>query len=348
MMKLSNRALLTSLIALAVMTSAAVPAALAAGDEVHIEHQLWSFGGFKGAYEKHQLQRGFQVYQNVCSACHGMKRLSFRNLVQPGGPEFPEEAVKALAAGWPNQILDRNEAGESAVVKKDKDGKITGFEYVKRPARLSDPILGPYKNDEEARKNQNGALPPDLSVIAKARNTEYHGPVYGHPSSMIGDIISGYQEGGPNYIYALMMGYGEPPAYRRDDKGHLVAFEKGETPPKDAERCASIAHEEGKPDVCSKLAEGMSYNAAFPGHQIAMGQPLGDGAVTYDKDKDGKPVAPETQDQYTRDVAAFLAWAADPTLNQRKALGWNVIWYLLFTTGLLYFAKKRVWSTVPH
>ena len=89
---------------------------------------------------------------------------------------------------------------ESAVVTKDKDGKPNGFAYVKRPALLSDPILGPYLNDADARANQNGALPPDLSVIAKARNTEYHGGVFGHPASMLGDIVSGYQEGGPNYF----------------------------------------------------------------------------------------------------------------------------------------------------
>jgi ubiquinol-cytochrome c reductase cytochrome c1 subunit len=335
MMKKTMRASLKSLLATGVLVSGVSTAALAAGDAPRIDHQTWSFKGFKGKYDKNQLQRGFQVYQTVCSSCHGMNRISFRNLVQPGGPEFPEEAVKALAASWPNKITDGpNEAGEM-------------FE---RPAKLSDRILGPHKNEQAARAAFGGALPPDLSVMAKARNTEFHGPWYKHPGSMIGDIVSSYQEGGPNYIHALMLGYVEPPAYLRDDKGHLVLANAADTADKTkkAERCVTVSHEEGKPDTCNKLGDGMNYNKAYPGYQIAMGQPLGDGVVTYDKGADGKPVAPETQDQYARDVSAYLAWAADPSLNERKALGWSVFIYLLITTGLLYLAKRRVWSKVGH
>ena len=328
---------LKGLVAVAALLAIGTSPVFAAGDAPHIEHQHWSFGGFGGKYDKNQLQRGFQVYQNVCGQCHGMNRLSFRNLVQPGGPEFPEEAVKGLAANWPNKITDGpNEAGAM-------------FE---RPAKLSDRILGPYKNDEAARAAFGGALPPDLSIIAKARNTEFHGPWYLHPGSMIKDIVTGYQEGGPNYIYGLLMGYTDVPAYFRDDKGHLKPAKPEDmadkAKAKTAERCVSIAHEEGKPDTCNKLADGMNYNAAFPGHQIAMTQPLGDGSVEYDKDAEGKPVAPLTQDQYARDVASFLAWAADPSLNDRKATGWSVMLYLLITTLLLYFGKKRVWAKVPH
>ena len=146
------RALKGSLAAVALMVGAAsVDTAQAAGGGAHIERQTWSFGGFTGQYDRAQLQRGFQIYKDVCAACHGLSRVRFRNLFEPGGPEFPEESVKALAAEWPNKIVDGpNDEGQM-------------FE---RPALQSDPILGPFKNDNDARSAQNGALPLDLSLIA--------------------------------------------------------------------------------------------------------------------------------------------------------------------------------------
>ena len=307
---------------------------LAAGSAPHIERQQWSFEGVKGQFDRAQLQRGFQIYKEVCSACHGLKRVYWRNLVEKGGPEFPEEAVKALAGEWPNQITDGpNDAGEM-------------FE---RPALLSDPILGPYKNEKAARAAQNGALPPDLSLIARARNPEYHGSVFGHPTHMIKDIISAYQEGGPDYIYALLNGYKEIPTYSRDEKGHLHLVGSDSADAKNPEACVSITKgEDGNPDTCVTLSDGMNYNAAFPGGQIAMPAMLSDGAVQYMKGADGKPVAPETVDQYARDIASFLAWAADPHLNERKKIGWQALLFILVTTVLLFIGKKRIWSRVEH
>lgn len=271
---------------------AATGAALAAGEAPHIERQKWSFSGPGGMYDKAQLQRGYQVYREVCSTCHGMNRLSFRNLVQKGGPEFPEEDMKAYAATY-----------------KVEDGPNDDGKMFQRPAKLSDRIPGPYKNDNEARSIHNGALPPDFSVIAKARNTHNDAPWYKHIFLMMRDVAVGYQEGGPDYIYALLTGYQDPPKN-------------------------------------VKVADGMNYNIAFPGNQIAMVNPFagGDGSVKYTKGPDGKPNAPETVDQYARDVSAFLAWAADPAHNQRKQTGWMVMLYLLVTSGLLYVAKKRIWA----
>lgn len=274
----------------------ALPAAAAGGEAIHIERQSWSFAGVKGRFDKDQLQRGFQVYQEVCAACHGLKRVYFRNLSEPGGPSFNEEAVKALAASWPNQIFDG----------PDDDGNIATRRgaIIKRPARLSDPILGPYDNDMQARASQNGALPPDLSIIAKARGVEYQGGVIGHLGYMLRDVVNGYQEGGADYLYALLTGYKSPPA-----------------------------------DF--KLADAMSYNVAFPGHQIAMVEPMTDGRVAYQNKN-----VPQTVDQYARDVTAFLFWSADPRLEERKSMGWVVMLYLLVTTALLYFAKRRLWSNL--
>lgn len=272
------------------------PARSAGGEAVHIERQPWSFAGVRGKFDREQLQRGFQVYQDVCASCHGLKRVYFRNLAEPGGPEFNVEAVKALAASWPNQIFDGpNETGDIA----NRKGQI-----IKRPARLSDPILGPYDNDNQARAAQNGALPPDLSIITKARGIEFHGGFVGHIGSMLRDVVNGYQEAGADYMYALLTGYVNKPA-----------------------------------DF--NLADGMTYNAVFPGKQIAMIPPLSPGRVKY-QNKD----VPQTVEQYAKDVTAFLAWAADPRLEERKGMGWVVMLYLLVTAVLLYFAKRRLWSTV--
>lgn len=263
---------------------------------IHIERQPWSYAGVRGKFDKEQLQRGFQVYQDVCAACHGLKRVYFRNLAEPGGPQFDLAGVRGLAASWPNQIFDGpNEAGDIATRK----GAI-----IKRPARLSDPILGPYDNDNQARAAQNGALPPDLSIITKARGVESHGGFVSQVGNMVRDVANGYQEGGSDYLHALLTGYVNKPA-----------------------------------DF--KLAEGMNYNAAFPGRQIAMLPPLSDGRVKY-QSKD----VPQTVEQYSRDVTAFLAWAADPRLEERKGMGWVVMLYLLVTAALLYFAKRRLWSSV--
>ena len=267
--------------------AALAPQAMAAGDAIHIERHEWPFAGLTGQFDKAQLQRGFQIYKDVCSACHGLKRVYFRNLVEEGGPEFPEEAVKALAAEWPNQITDG----------PNDDG-----EMFERPAKLSDPILGPYKNDKAARAAQGGALPPDLSNIVKARNTHNSAFWPTHIALMAKDIVTGYQEGGSDYLYALLTGYKEAP--------------------------------EGM-----SMADGMNYNAAFPGHQIAMAAPLAkDGYQTY---ADGSG----SLEKNAADVTAFLTWASDPSLNARKSTGWIVLIYLLITTVLLWIGKKRIWAS---
>jgi ubiquinol-cytochrome c reductase cytochrome c1 subunit len=318
----------------AALLAVAPVAALAASDGPHIERNKWSFGGLLGQFDEAQLQRGFLVYKEVCAACHGLKRVYFRNLVQKGGPQFPEESVKALAATWPNQVFDGpNDDGEIA----DRKGNI-----IKRPAKLSDPILGPYDNDKQARAAQRGALPPDLSLIARSRNVEYGGSVLMHPVSMARDIATGYQEGGADYTYALLTGYADkPPAYTREKSGQLVEVAaKDVKDEKAVERCASVARsEDGAPDTCNKLQDGMFYNKYFPGGQIAMPPPIVS-PVAY------QPNAGATAsiEQNAKDLSAFLAWTADPKLSDRKQLGLSVLLYMLVTSILLYIAKKRVWK----
>jgi cytochrome c1 len=274
---------------LALALGSASPAWAASGEHVDIDRQKWTFAGLLGKFSEAQLQRGFKVYVDACARCHGIKRIAFRNLAEPGGPSFPEAGVKSLAATYQVDATP-NEQGT----------------VVKRPAILADLIPSPFKNEQEARATLNGALPPDLSLIARARGIESNAPFYMVPLTMLRDIVAGYQEAGVDYIYAYVTGYVPPPAK-------------------------------------VKVPDGMNYNRAFPDpHLTAMPNPFagGDGLIKYD---DGTP---GTVDNYARDVTAFLAWAADPRLEDRKRLGLLVMGYLLITAVLLYFAKRRIWSKV--
>lgn len=238
------------------LTASAAPA-LAAGPSVPIPDTRFSFDGIFGTYDRASAQRGFQVYKEVCAACHGLRLLSYRNLRELG---FTEQQVAAIASQY--QVMDGpNDEGQM-------------FE---RPARASDRFRSPFPNQQAARAANNGAYPVDLSVITKAR------------------------AGGADYLYALLIGYQDPP-----------------------------------PGV--ELMEGMSYNRYFPGHQIAMARPLNPDQVEF---ADGTPA---TIENMARDVTTFLAWAAEPELEQRRAMGIKVIVFLTILAGLAYAVKRKVWA----
>ncbi|WP_342166288.1 cytochrome c1 [Methylobacterium sp. SD21] len=248
----------------------------------------WSFAGMFGRFDEAQLQRGFQVYKEVCSACHSMKLVSFRNLAQEGGPHFSASQVKALAATY--QV---------------KDGPNDSGEMFERPGRPADTFPAPFPNDQAAAAANGGKAPPDFSVIAKAR-TFSRGNL-----TFLYDWLPfvGYTEQGPDYIHGLLNGYKDAPKdFQVPDGGH--------------------------------------YNLYYPGHIIAMPPPISDGQVTYAKNDQGQPVVPETVEQYGKDVSAFLMWAAEPHMMDRKALGFRVILFLIILSGLLYYVKKKVWADV--
>ncbi len=217
----------------------------------------WPHEGAFATYDRAALQRGFQVYKEVCSACHSMKLLSYRNLEGIG---FSADEVKAIAA-------------EYTVT----DGPNDDGEMFERTALPSDRFKSPFANDQAARAGNNGALPPDLSLIVKAR--------VGHE----------------NYVYSVLTGYHEAPA----------GFH---------------------------LADGMNYNVAFTGNQIAMPAPLSEDAVTY---ADGTKASVE---QMSKDVVQFLAWAGDPHMESRKETGTKVMIFLFVLAGILYAAKRKMWS----
>jgi ubiquinol-cytochrome c reductase cytochrome b/c1 subunit len=237
----------------------------------------WSFAGPFGKYNEGQLQRGFKIYKEVCSACHSIQMLAFRNLADKGGPGFSEAQAAAVANEY--KIKDLDDKGEPT----------------ERSGRPADTFPPPFANELAAKAANGGTAPPDMSTLAKARTYQRGFPWF------VFDMFTQYQEQGPDYIAALLKGYEEPP--------------------KDF-----------------KVPSGGHYNKYFPGHTIAMPPPLQAGQVTYD---DG---APQTMDQYSQDIAAFLMWAAEPHLVQRKRIGFQVMIFLIVFAGLMYFTKKKVWS----
>lgn len=243
----------------------------------HPKHVHWSFAGPFGHWDIGQLQRGFKVYREVCSSCHSLDLVAFRNLEALG---YSEAQVKAIAAEY--EITD----GPNA------DG-----EMFERPGVPADRFPGPYANQNEAAALNNGAAPPDFSLLAKARAPERGFPTF------VFDIFTAYAENGPDYIYSLLTGYEDAPE----------GVDVGES----------------------------HYNPYFiGGNALAMANPLSDDIVDYD---DGSP---QTLDQYAKDVSAFMMWAAEPHLVERKSLGFKVMIFLLLFAGLLYLTKKKIWSAL--
>ena len=230
-----------------------------AAEKAELIKQKWPFQGFFGRFDQSSLQRGFQVYREVCSGCHGVRHISYRDLSALG---YSNDDIKSIASEY-----------------EVEDGPDDDGEMFTRFARPSDKFVGPYLNKKEARAANNGAYPPDLSLIVKAR------------------------AGGADYLYNLLNGYKEAPEN----------FD---------------------------ISDGMYYNSIYPGKQIAMPQIIIDEIVEYD---DGTIA---TQDQIIRDVTSFLAWTAEPELEERKSIGVRVLFFLSLITLMLYAVKSKIWRDV--
>jgi ubiquinol-cytochrome c reductase cytochrome c1 subunit len=247
-------------------TAATEPAAETAEKAFHLKPKPIHFAsdGVFGHFDRQQLQRGFQVYQEVCAACHSLKHVAFRDLAALG---YTEAEIKAVAA-------------KATVSAPDP---LTG-EIKDRPGMPADKF--------PAVTYAGQGVPPELSLITKARH-----------------------HGGP-YVYSLLTGYANQVGYK-NEKGQelLKAF----------------------PDV--KTPSGLHFNPYFANLNLAMAAPLtGEGQVTY---ADGTKA---TVDQMAKDVAAFLVWTAEPTLEKRLQTGWVVLGFLLFATVLGYLAYRNVWA----
>ena len=210
----------------------------------------FSFDGMLGAYDQAQLQRGFQVYEAVCSGCHGMKHVAFRTLADENGPGFSDAAVKAIAANY--EVAD--DEGNPGDTRPGKP-----FDYFPTP--------------------DVGGNPPDMSLLAKARN------------------------GGADYIYSLLLGYtGE-----EKELGDVTLYE----------------------------------NSAYGGY-LNMAPPLYGDDVEY---ADGTDTSLE---QVSADISAFLMWAAEPKLVERKQAGVWSMTFLIFFATLVWFTNRKVWAKIKH
>ena len=133
----------------------------------HPKQMKWEFDGVFGSVDRASAQRGYQVYKEICSACHSLQRVAYRNLTEIG---FSEDEVKQIAS----EVLV-------------SDGPNDDGEMFDRPGLPSDKFVGPYANEQAARSSNGGALPPDLSLIIKARHD------------------------GANYVYSLLTGFVDAP-----------------------------------------------------------------------------------------------------------------------------------------
>ena len=277
-------------IALAALGLALVssPALASGGSQAPMKHVEFSFEGPFGKFDQAQLQRGYKVYREVCSACHSMNLMYFRNLGQKGGPFYDEKYknpndnpyVKAIAAEYQINDVD-TETGDT----------------IQRPGVPADRLPSPFANEYAARASNGGALPPDLSVIVKAR---HHGA---------------------HYVYSLLSGYKDPPKgltasptqhYNPYFSGDLTPFWKG------------------------------PHDKVPVGGFIAMPPQLEPDKVSFD---DGTK---STVEQQAKDVAAFLAWASEPKMEERKSFGLAAMIYLFIFAALLYASYRRIWRNVAH
>ena len=233
--------------------------ALAAGGNANLQHVDWSFNGAFGTFEQSSLQRGFQVYVEVCASCHSLEYIAFRNLADLG---YNEAEIKAIAAQYDVE-----------------DGPNDEGEMFTRPGIPADRFPSPYPNEQAARAANGGAYPPDLSLMVKARPN------------------------GADYLYSLLVGYIDAP----------------ET---------------------VNVPDGMYYNDAYGGNMIAMPQPLYGEDVEYADGHDA------TIEEHAKDVTAFLAWTAEPELEERKRMGVASLFFLIVMTVLSYFAMRFIWADV--
>ncbi|MEM8634157.1 MAG: cytochrome c1 [Pseudomonadota bacterium] len=323
------------LIATVAASAALASSAMAAGgaEHAHPPEEGWAFEGAFGEFDEGSLQRGYQVYREVCASCHSMKLMSYRNLSERGGPFY--------SADYPanENPLVKAFAAEAEIFKGyDEYG-----DEVYGPATAADRFPSPFSNENAARAANGGALPPDLSVITKARH------------------------GGASYVYSLLSGY---PDWEEVDLDGNITFPRetshgsshgdGDHGGEESHDGEDAHHGDSHDEPHGLLAQpiGQYYNPYFPGDTtpqwtgdprhipaggfLAMAPPLADGQVTY---LDGTEA---TVEQMAADVAHFLAWAGEPKQEIRKSTGLKTIIFLTVFAILLWLSYHQIWEKVEH
>ncbi|MBF0427481.1 MAG: hypothetical protein HQL94_01050 [Magnetococcales bacterium] len=254
----------------------------ASSDGPPLPKQTWGFQGIFGQFDNAALKRGARVAVGVCMNCHSLKYIKFDSLKQIG---FSEAEVIALAEG-------------ASLTKKD---------------RMNSAM------DANAAKDSFGVVPPDLSLMTKARKG-YEDYTYG--------ILNGYLTDAERKLVEQVMA--------DDVISEKELLEVSST-------LGLNAHQPEKvKEILKRILANENFNKHFPGFFFAMPQPMTDGAVT---NTDG---VENSLKQMSHDLTTFLAWTAEPTLMARKALGIKVMIYLVIFTIMLYAVKRRIWAKVHH
>lgn len=275
-----------------------------AASAAHPPQSDYQFTGFFGTFDRAAAQRGLQVYKQVCSGCHGLDLIRYREL---SGLGYSEEQIKAFAAEFTTT-----------------DGPDENGDMYERPAEPADSFVNPYRNDAEGAALNGGKNPPDLSLIVKSR---------AHGLGSIGlnflDMLQGGEfASGASYVSALL------------GDGYVV-----DPTVEDKMKCQPARAGESHEDYVARLEgwqppPGTYFNKWFPGCAIGMPQPL------YGEDVEYTDGTEATIEQQSHDVSVFLAWASEPSLEQRKQTGVKVLLFLAVFTGVLIAVKRQTWAGV--
>lgn len=303
-MTMFKKALRNALLGAAVSIAAIGGAQAAEG--VAAPKNDWSFSGVFGTFDKAAAQRGLQVYSEVCSGCHSLHHVYYRNITELG---YTDDQAKSFAAQF-----------------ETTDGPNDDGDMFTRAALPSDHFVSPFANEKAAAASNGGKAPPDLSLMVKAR---MGGADY------IVALLLGYD--------GLVSKEGLDAAMAAENHRRHAAYERAMEEYEDAIDSGKDATKPEEPKEVKSISDfgipaGGNFNAYFPGYAIAMAAPLSDDMVEY---ADGTPA---TAKQMAHDVATFLAWTAEPEMEARKGMGVKVFLFLLVFLGLAIANKKRIWA----